>query len=479
MKNILNNIKSFFVGIPKALFCFFFAIGNSFYNFGKRFKDGDIVTKLSYVIMGLGNAVKGQVIKGALFLVTEIAYILYMVNFGWQYLSEMLTLGTQHRRIIEMVDTGATRTSATLVTASNSMLIMLFGLLTLFITIAFIAIYVVQTKSAYLVEQTVKEGKKPVSFLSEIKELLDSKFHCTLLSFPTILVGVFTVIPLIFMVLIAFTSFDGDHQYPGSSFEWVGLENFYDIFGGNAKKAATFASLTQWTLIWAVFATFSNYILGMIFALMINKKGIRFKPFFRTLFVLSVAVPQFVTLLLMRQMLNKYGIINTALMDFGWISSEIPFLTNALVARITVIVVNMWVGIPYTILITSGILMNIPEELYESARIDGASPMVTFFKITLPYMLFVTTPYLITQFIGNINNFNVIYLLTGGEPVNSRLYGAGETDLLVTWLFKLSLTENNYNLAAAVGILVFVVCATVSLLTYNFSNSAKNEEEFS
>ncbi len=477
----LYKVKSFFVGIPKVLFAFFFAIGNSFYNFGKRFADGDFATKLSYIIMGFGNAVRGQIIKGILFLVAEVAYVAYMITFGWQYISEMLSLGTVHRKIIETVlDTEkGTRIDVTLADASNSMLIMLFGLLTLFITIAFFAIYVVSTKSAAQVEKTVKSGKKPISFIQECKELLDSRFHCTMLTFPSILVGVFTVVPLIFMILIAFTSFDSFHQHPASSFQWVGLENFHSIFGGNAKKAATFISLTKWTFIWAIFATFTNYIAGMIVALMINKKGIRFKPFFRTLFVLSVAVPQFVTLLLMRQMLNKSGIINQAFMNFGWIQHEIPFLTETLTARITVILVNMWVGIPYTILITSGILMNIPEELYESAKIDGASPVVTFFKITLPYMLFVTTPYLITQFIGNINNFNVIYLLTAGEPTTTDLYNAGNTDLLVTWLFKLSLDKNNYNLAAAVGILVFVVCAGVSLLTYNFSNSAKNEEEFS
>ena len=156
------------------------------------------------------------------------------------------------------------------------------------------------------------------------------------------------------------------------------------------------------------------------------------------------------------------------------------FNSTALVARVTVIIINMWVGVPYTILQTTGILMNIPEDLYESARIDGATPVVQFFQITLPYMIFVTTPYLIQSFVGNINNFNVIYLLTGGGPSkNPNLYQAGETDLLVTWLFKLTMNSNDYNTAAAVGILVFIVCATLSLITFNMSKSSRNEEEFS
>ena len=146
----------------------------------------------------------------------------------------------------------------------------------------------------------------------------------------------------------------------------------------------------------------------------------------------------------------------------------------------TIIVINMWAGVPYTILQTSGILMNIPEDLYESARIDGATPVVQFFEITLPYMLFVTTPYLIQSFVGNINNFNVIYLLTKGDPKKDpTLFQAGQTDILVTWLFKLTLDESNYNMAAAIGILVFIVCATLSLITFNLSKSSRNEEEFS
>ena len=170
--------------------------------------------------------------------------------------------------------------------------------------------------------------------------------------------------------------------------------------------------------------------------------------------------------------------LNTILKNLHWITESIPFLTDATLARISVIVVNMWVGIPYTMLITTGILMNIPADLYESARIDGAGPVKTFFKITMPYMLFVTTPYLITQFVGNINNFNVIYLLTGGAPLTLDYYQAGKTDLLVTWLYKQTVNEQNYNLASTIGILVFLISAGFSLLVYRSSASSKKEEEF-
>ena len=178
----------------------------------------------------------------------------------------------------------------------------------------------------------------------------------------------------------------------------------------------------------------------------------------------------------MSRLFGDSGPVNIILQNLGF--NTVPFLTDGKTARVMVILINLWVGIPYTMLITSGILMNIPAELYESAKIDGAGVVKTFMKITLPYVLFVTTPYLITQFVGNFNNFNVIYLLTQGDPKSVWLYQAGETDLLVTWLYKLTVQYQDYNLASVIGILVFLVSAAMSLIVYNYSAAAKREEEF-
>ena len=217
----------------------------------------------------------------------------------------------------------------------------------------------------------------------------------------------------------------------------------------------------------------------MIVAIIINKKGIRLKKLWRTVLVMTIAVPQFVSLLLMSQMLSDTGAINNLLISWGWISKPIKFLSDGNIAKVSIILVNIWIGIPYTMLICTGILMNIPEDLYESARIDGAGPVKAFFKITLPYMLHVTAPYLITQFIGNLNNFNVIYLLTGGNPTTLSYAGnAGKTDLLITWLYKLVMERQLYGLASVISILMFIITAVVSLIVYNKSGSVKNEEEF-
>jgi arabinogalactan oligomer/maltooligosaccharide transport system permease protein len=216
----------------------------------------------------------------------------------------------------------------------------------------------------------------------------------------------------------------------------------------------------------------------MLLAILINKKGIKFKGLFRTVFVLSIAIPQFVSLLVMRNMLDDFGPINGILQQWGLTSRFVPFLTNATFARLSVLVVNLWVGIPYSMLITNGILISIPKELYEAAMIDGASPFRMYTKIILPYVLFVTAPYLITQFIGNINNFNVIYLLTGGGPNSLTYYQAGKTDLLVTWLYKLTVNTRDYSYASAIGICVFIISAILSLIAYRNTKSYKSEETF-
>ncbi|MCH5300441.1 MAG: sugar ABC transporter permease [Ruminococcus sp.] len=475
-KKLPGRVVGFFKAIGRFFVKLFTGIGKGVANYVTRFIKGDFAVKLSYLIFGFGNIMKGQIIKGLLFLATEVAYIYFIITFGWDNLSKFGTLGTE---VTQIVSDGPFKKT---IWGHNSMLILLYSVVAIAVTLVFLFIYIANTKSAYKLQQLKAEGKHIMTFKEEIKDFLDGKFHITMLSLPVTLIGVFTIMPLIFMILIAFTNYDRTHMPPGTLFTWVGFDNFADLVNvaTGGKKGVTFIELTKWTIVWAVFATFTNYILGMVVALMINKKGIRLKSLWRTLFVITIAVPQFVSLLLMNQMLQVDGAINILLSDIAGQTVEIKFLNDtALLARATVIIINCWVGIPYTILSASGILMNIPVDLYESARIDGAGPIKQFTKITLPYMLFVTAPSLITQFVGNINNFNVIYLLSGGGPSTEELYQAGRTDILVTWLFKLTMNQQDYDLAAAIGILVFIVCATLSLITFNLSKSMKDEEAFS
>ncbi len=482
-QRILYRIGQFFVAIPGAVVRGVKAtsrgianlvrsIGRGFGDFVRMFIRGDIFTKLSYLIMGFGSIVRGQVAKGLLFLGAQAGLLYFIVSFGWQYLRDIGTLGT-----VTESETVDPRTGLIIYqTADNSMLILLYSVMTLIVIALFLVVYYASIKACYDAQLRRDKGLPLQKIGGDVRSLLNERYHATLLTLPTILAVAFIILPLIFMVLIAFTNYDMTHQPPGNLFTWVGLENFRSIFGDNTIKTHTFLYLLQWTVLWAVVATLSNYILGMLLAILINKKGIKFKKFWRTIFVLTIAVPQFVSLLVMRNIFADQGTMNVIIKALG--GEMVHFLSDGTIARIMILVINVWVGIPYSMLITSGILMNIPAELYESARIDGASPFKTFTRITMPYMLFVTAPYLITQFIGNLNNFNVIYLLTQGDPKSLSLYQAGETDLLVTWLYKLTVNFQDYNLASVIGILVFLVSATLSLIVYNSSSSMKKEEEF-
>ena len=469
-KTVPNGFKKLGIKIWEGLQKLFWGIVYWFRDLGLTFYHGDWKTKVSYFIMGFGSVMRGQWLRGILFFLFEVVFILYLALFGGQYLGRLYILGTEETVEVDGVITPG----------ENSFNILLYGVLTLFFIAAFIYTWYINIKQNRIAEEIIKDEKKLASSKDDLRALVDKDFHKTLLALPTLGILIFTVLPIFFMILVAFTSYDAAHQPPDKLFGWVGFDNFATLFSwGNSEGASfsmTFGQILLWTLVWAFFATFTNYFLGMLVAMLINKKGIKLKKLWRTILVFSIAVPQFISILFVSKMFAYDGIIN------GIFGTHIHFLDQdapAWLARVSVIGINIWIGVPYLMLIVTGILMNIPADLYESANIDGASAWQQYSKITLPYMLFVTGPYLLTSFTGNMNNFNVIYLLTGGAPNVQEYYGnAGKTDLLITWLFRLTTSDSDYKLAAVIGIMVFVVVAFLSLVVYNLIPSTKNEEEF-
>lgn len=446
------------------------------------FKNGSFATRLSFLFVGFGQLARGQMAKGFLYLLTQAAFLLFMIFFGGRYIAHLFSgdLGTklsgevwnEELQIFEKIK------------GDNSFLILLYGVVSIVLVLLFVAVWAANVKGSYENDIRLKNGESIRTFRDDLHMLVNERFYMPLLSLPFLGLLVFTVMPLVFMVLIAFTNYDYAHMPPGKLFDWVGFSNFKTLFslsGGSSGFALVFLRVLLWTFVWAFFATFTNYFLGIIIALLIQKKGIRFKAMWRTLFVLAIAIPQFVTLLLMQKILDGDGILNKILgTNILWLADQRYF---SLLPRLMIILVNIWIGVPYTLLMASGILMNIPADYYEAAKIDGASAARIFFSVMLPYMLHITTPYLITQFVGNINNFNVIWLLTGGGPVDNLYYGGGSqaqsTDLLVTWLYRLTTDRNpKYNVASVIGIVIFVISATMALVTYNRTSSAKGEDTF-
>lgn len=488
LQRFFYKLKCFFVAIPFAIWNFIKSIGKFFKKLGiniyiffrdlvRTFIRGDYRTKVSYLIMGFGSFARGQIGRGILFALTEVVFIIYMITTGGYYLRKFNSLGTVQEYSDDHILIG---------NSDNSFKILLYGILTIFFLVAFIYTWYLNVKQNKLNDELELQDKKLASTKDDLRSLVDQGFYKTVLSLPVLGIVFFTIMPIIFMILVAFTNYSGsaDGQTTGL-FGWVGLESFNQVLNwsnsSGTSYSATFGEILTWTLIWAFFATFTNYFLGMMVAILINKKGIKYKKLWRTILVISIAVPQFISLLYVKTLFAYDGPLNNLIVKLG--GQAVHFLdndANKWVARFTVIGVNIWIGIPYLMLVVTGILMNIPADLYESANIDGANVWQQYTKITLPYMLFVTGPYLLTSFTGNMNNFNVIYLLTGGAPQPLEMVSskAGQTDLLITWLFNLAISGSDYYLGAVIGILVFIVVAFISLVVYNIIPSVKNEEDF-
>lgn len=474
---------------------------NLFRTISKAFTEGDIFTRLSFLFMGVGLIAKHQIIRGVLYLLFEIAFLFFMIFIGGNALANLGTLGTLSQIEYKVLGEDGILDISMTALVDNSFTILLYSVLSIIFIILFAFLWYSQLKDSLNLQFKGEIGRR-ASDKDTLRNVLDKSYDKTLLFLPIGGLFLFTVIPIIVMVLVAFTDYDYLHVTPTKLFDWVGFYNIEQVFSSASANTSSdfirvFFQVLLWTLLWAFFATFSNYFIGMVVAMIINIKGIRLKKLWRTILITTIAVPQFVSLMLISFMFgnSSFSVVNAILLKLGWIQSPIGWLSDssymALLPKFIIILINTWIGIPYTMLICTGLLMNIPNDLYESAKIDGASPFKMYTKITLPYMLFVTGPYLLSQFIGNINNFNVIYLLSGGGPaftydMSSKAVptslissGVGQTDLLITWIYKLTTNDNfDYGLASVLGILVFVLIAFFSLIFYNHSNSVNNEEEF-
>ena len=459
--------------------------------FGSAVKNGDIWVKLSLLIMGMGYFGRKQILKGILMILLEVGVIASFVSVFLPYMSKLSTLGTVQR---EMIFDPLTM-SETVNDYDNSLLILLYGIIGILIVIAFIALYIGNIKAVYRLQEMKKNGEHINSFKEDLMSFKNDKFHITLLTIPAIGVIIINVIPILFMICIAFTNYDETHQPPAYLFTWVGIKNFVRLFTNSQTLTFgyTFVRVLAWTLIWAILATATTFIGGILLAQFINHEHTMAKGLWRTLFVITIGIPQFVTLLLVGKMFGDYGIVNTicenvGILDFfkhiGLLKQSagyIPFLSQPGWAHVTIILVNIWVGVPYQMLVATGILMNIPSDQIESAKIDGATKFQTFWKITMPYVLFITGPSLIQSVIQNINNFNVIYLLTHTyKTTNMALANsnANEVDLLITWLFRLTNEYSNFKMASVIGIITFLISAALSLLTFSRMIGGDKEEVY-
>ena len=477
----MNKMADFAQTVSGTLNACCSALGGFFSDFGSAFVRGDLFVKLSLLWWGAGCARRKQYGKAAVLTALEALALCFTVRFALGYVVKFGTLGTVQ---MEKVFNAKTMKSE-FNDYDNSFMILLMSLFSFVVWFAAGVFSLRNVVSAYRLQQDAEQGRKIETFPETLHRYIEDKFYITMLSLPVIGIVVFTVIPILLLIFVAFTNYDQNHMPPTSLFSWVGLKNFQAILGGGGLTVTfgyAFGRVLAWTLVWAFFATFTTYFGGIFLSIFLNSKKTRAPRLWRTLLVVTIAVPQFVSLLLVRNFFSNGGIVNTICANIGLTgflrgaglisTSYIPFLSAPGWAHVMIVLINIWIGLPYQMLISTGVLMNLPTDQLESARVDGASRFQIFRYITMPYLLFVTGPTLVTDFVKNINNFNVIYLLTqdvytttNQAMANSQ---AKEVDLLVTWLFTLTQDYYNYKMAAVIGIMVFLVCAVFTLIAFNF-----------
>ncbi|MCM1131054.1 MAG: sugar ABC transporter permease [Roseburia sp.] len=421
-------------------------------------------TSLSFAFMGVGQLCYKKWIKGIIYFIIQILALLYFIFKGAQDFIGLFTLGSVKANPWYGVK------------GDNSIIMLILGILSVIFIILYICVYISNVKDAYTTQLRVEAQEKPLSFKDEIKELLNSKFHITTLFLPVLGVAIFNILPIIFMILMAFTNYGGSIADNNDLVDWVGLDNFFKLVS-LVDISGTFFRILGWNLLWAILSTFINYFAGLGLALLLNRKCVKGKVFWRAFPIIAYAVPGFITLLGFKFMFSYGGPINSMIVSNGGTAIGFLDLDAKWTARLIGLLVNAWISIPSSMLLATGILSNMRTDLYEAASLHGAKPFQQFTHITLPYVLFATTPVLITQFTGNFNNFGIFYFLRGGLYLDGY-FNASDTDLLINWLYNLSIDNNYYSIGAAISLVIFIITSLISLAVYVASPSYKQEDTY-
>lgn len=425
-------------------------------------KRGKKSALLSALFMGLGQLYNKDYIKGTLFAAFEAFLLIFTIPYFRKGIWGLITLGDKplyYKNGIAMGD--------------HSIILLIQGIISVLLLLVIAIIYVINIKDAKSMGEAREANRKPLGFVEFVRHIWDKYFHFIMLT-PAMLSLIFiTLLPILVTISIAFTNYSGpNHLPPAKLVDWVGLQNFKDLAGMKMWNT-TFLGVAKWTVIWAILATVTNYFGGLFLALLVNANNIKFKKIWRGIFIIPYAIPGFLSLLVMRLMFSGPGAINGFITSLGF--DKVAWLSDPTLAKTVIILVNLWLGSPYFMVLMSGVLTNISKSLYEAAEIDGASSWHKFRKITLPMVLFSTAPYLILTFAFNLNNFNNIYILTDGNPVNAGYKYAGHTDILITWIFKMTYDQYKYHMASVITLIIFLIIASIS--AYAFSRTKSFNEE--
>ena len=410
----------------------------------------------SLLFMGLTQLRKGHWVKGWAFFAIQLLTLWFLFDIALA-LKGLVTLG----------DVAQVRQGFDIIPCDNSILMLVEGGIARIYCFLFLCVYIVNVKDA------MSALPSDASFTGQLRQIYDEKFAFIMLS-PAFLASIaFIILPIVITVLVSFTNYSAPHHIPPRNLvDWVGFKNFIALFELKIWSS-TFFGVASWTVLWAFFATVCTCGFGFLLALALQKKDIKAKKAWRFIFILPYAIPAFVTLLMFRLLLNGVGPVNATLNAWGW--DSIAFLSDPFTAKITVIAVSVWVGAPYFMLLIAGALTNIPSDLYEASEVDGANKFQQFWEITLPMVLHQVAPSLVMTFAHNFNNFGAIFLLTEGGPINPEYRFAGHTDILITWIYKLSLDFQKYQIASVISIIIFLFLSGIAIWQFRRMKSFKDD----
>ncbi|UXV30225.1 sugar ABC transporter permease [Mammaliicoccus sciuri] len=406
------------------------------------------------IIPGIGQFYNKRYIKGSIFIVFFISFISVFYQFMNIGFWGLFTLGT-----VPKLD--------------DSRVLLAQGIISLLLIAFAITLYIVNIIDAYRNADQYNKGFEIKDRKGRMTATWDKTFPYLLIS-PGIFLLIFVVVfPLLFMCFLAFTNYNLYNAPPRHLLEWVGFDNFKSLVTVPIWKT-TFFNVLTWTIVWTLVATTLQIALALLLAIIVNHPLIKFKKLIRTVLILPWAVPSFVTILIFAAIFND---------DFGSINNDIlqplfgiapAWLNDPFWAKVALILIQVWLGFPFVFALFTGVLQSISLDWYEAADMDGASSWQKFRNITFPHILFATAPLLIMQYAGNFNNFNLIYLFNkGGPPVSGQ--NAGSTDILISWVYRLTFDMQNYNMAATISLIIGVFIAIIAFLQFRKTSTFKDE----
>lgn len=382
--------------------------------------------------------------------------------------------------LLNMVLLGETDTAVSIAQRDNSAFMLVDGIGAVFILGIYVAIYIYYINDALgLYEFYCGTGLYKNSNKTLMESIRDS--FCVWGMLPGILLVIgLVLLPLVFAFLAAFTNLSAPANIaPSKNFDWVGLDNFIALFGGDMAWTSAFFRVLLWTLVFAAASTALCYVGGLVMAHILHRYRFRFNKGLQVILMLPYAIPAVVSMLVWRNLLNgSFGVVNRTLMAWGVINDPIPWLSDPFMAKVTCIAISLWAGYSYFMLLILTTMNTISPAIYDAAAMDGAGRGTAFRKLVLPLIVQRTTPFIVLAFTQNMNNFTTVFFLTEGNPAlaNTTTTSAGGTDLLVTWIYNLTFNLMKFNYASVITVVLFVVLVPIAVWQFKKTGMYRREQ---